>query len=84
MESTEYRDSLDYLYGLERHGIVFGLSNIRNILKALGNPHEKLKVIPWINFLAGMRFKPHRNVHIYVDGGFGIGFQVGTRVGYIF
>jgi dihydrofolate synthase/folylpolyglutamate synthase len=45
MEWTEYRDSLDYLYGLERHGIVFGLSNIRNILKALGNPHEKLKVI---------------------------------------
>jgi len=45
MEWTEYKDSLDYLYGLERHGIVFGLSNIRNILKALGNPHEKLKVI---------------------------------------
>jgi dihydrofolate synthase/folylpolyglutamate synthase len=45
MESREYKDSLDYLYGLERHGIVFGLANIRNILKSVGNPHEKLKVI---------------------------------------
>ena len=45
MESREYRDSLDYLYGLDRHGIVFGLANIRKILKSLGNPHEKVKVI---------------------------------------
>jgi len=45
MVSREYRDSLDYLYGLESHGIVFGLANIRNILKSLGNPHEKLKTI---------------------------------------
>ena len=45
MESREYKDSLDYLYGLERHGIVFGLDNIRNILKSLGNPHEKVEVI---------------------------------------
>ena len=45
MKSREYKDSLDYLYGLERHGIVFGLANIRNILKSLGNPHEKLKAI---------------------------------------
>jgi dihydrofolate synthase/folylpolyglutamate synthase len=45
MGSREYKDSLDYLYGLERHGIVFGLANIRNILNSLGNLHEKLKVI---------------------------------------
>ncbi len=45
MESREYRESLDYLYGLERHGIVFGLTNIRNILKAVGNPHETLKAV---------------------------------------
>ncbi len=43
--SRKYRDSLDYLYGLESHGIVFGLHNIRNILSSLGNPHEKLKTI---------------------------------------
>ncbi|MCP4600582.1 MAG: hypothetical protein GY847_08635 [Proteobacteria bacterium] len=46
--------------------------------------YDKLKVIPWINLLIGARFKPHRHVAIYVDGGFGFGFQIGTRVGYIF
>lgn len=42
------------------------------------------RIVPWINFLAGMRFKPHRHVAIYVDTGFGIGFQLGLRGGYIF
>ncbi len=42
------------------------------------------KIIPWINLLVGARFKPHRHVAIYVDGGFGLGFQLGVRAGYIF
>jgi hypothetical protein len=46
--------------------------------------YEKIKVVPWLNFLAGMRFKPHRHVAIYVDTGFGIGFVLGLRAGYIF
>jgi hypothetical protein len=41
-------------------------------------------IVPWINFLLGLRFKPHRNVALYVDTGFGIGFQLGLRGGYIF
>ena len=41
-------------------------------------------VVPWINFLFGLRFKPHRNVALYADAGFGIGFQMGVRGGYIF
>jgi len=41
-------------------------------------------IVPWLNFLAGMRFKPHKHVAIYVDTGFGIGFQLGLRGGYIF
>ena len=41
-------------------------------------------IIPWINFLGGMRFKPHRHVAIYTDFGFGLGFQAGVRAGYIF
>jgi hypothetical protein len=49
-----------------------------------GKTYDKFKAFPWIEFLAGARFKPHRNVSIYVDGGFSLGFQVGTRVQYIF
>jgi len=45
MGLRDYKDSLEYLYGLERHGIIFGLVNIQNILKSLGNPHKKLKAI---------------------------------------
>ena len=40
--------------------------------------------IPWVNFLLGTRFKPHKHLAIHVDGGFGIGFQLGARLGYIF
>ncbi|MDJ0762861.1 MAG: hypothetical protein QNJ97_07705 [Myxococcota bacterium] len=46
--------------------------------------YDKLKVVPWVNFLVGARFKPHRHVAVVVDGGFGMGFQVGLRAGYIF
>jgi len=42
------------------------------------------KIIPWVNFLFGLRFKPHRHVAIYADAGFGIGFQTGLRAEYIF
>jgi hypothetical protein len=46
--------------------------------------YDKIKVVPWINLLAGARFKPHEHIAIYVDGGFGLGFQMGVRGGYIF
>ncbi|MBN2801502.1 MAG: hypothetical protein JXR91_00255 [Deltaproteobacteria bacterium] len=46
--------------------------------------YDKIKVVPWINFLVGARFKPHEHMAIYVDGGFGVGFQMGIRGGYIF
>jgi hypothetical protein len=41
-------------------------------------------IVPWVNFLFGMRFKPHRHVAIYADAGFGLGFQTGLRASYIF
>jgi dihydrofolate synthase/folylpolyglutamate synthase len=38
-------ETLAYLYGLERFGMVFGLENISRLLQVLGNPHLNLKVI---------------------------------------
>ncbi|MBN2339904.1 MAG: hypothetical protein JXX29_23420 [Deltaproteobacteria bacterium] len=49
-----------------------------------GKEYDKLPVVPWINLLVGARFKPHEHMAIYVDTGFGIGFQMGVRGGYIF
>jgi dihydrofolate synthase/folylpolyglutamate synthase len=45
MESKAFVESLNYLYGLERFGMIFGLSNIERIVRALGNPHKDLKVV---------------------------------------
>jgi dihydrofolate synthase / folylpolyglutamate synthase len=38
-------DALEYLYGLEKFGIVFGLENIEWILHLLGNPEKRLKTV---------------------------------------
>lgn len=43
--SDEYERALEYLYGLQVHGIKFGLSSTKSLLKRLGNPHKRLSVI---------------------------------------
>ena len=35
-----YRETVRYLYGLQQHGIKFGLDNITNLLSALHDPHK--------------------------------------------
>jgi dihydrofolate synthase/folylpolyglutamate synthase len=40
-----YSAALEYLYGLEKFGIVFGLNNIYWILSLIENPHHLLKTI---------------------------------------
>lgn len=42
---NEYRDSLAYLYSLEKFGMIFGLTQVERILGAIGNPHQELQVI---------------------------------------
>ncbi|MDD5454278.1 MAG: bifunctional folylpolyglutamate synthase/dihydrofolate synthase [Candidatus Ratteibacteria bacterium] len=40
-----YKQSLNWLYGLEGHGIKLGLSNIRRVLEHFDNPHLAYPVI---------------------------------------
>lgn len=40
-----YKEALQYLYGLQKYGIKFGLSKTSNLLKAFGNPHRGQKYI---------------------------------------
>ncbi len=40
-----YRKSLDYLYHLEKFGMIFGLTQVERILNAIGNPHKDVQVI---------------------------------------
>lgn len=45
MGQRAYRKSLDYLYGLEKFGMIFGLTQIQKILNAIGNPHQEIQAI---------------------------------------
>jgi len=40
-----YKQTLSYIYGLERFGIKLGLENITSLLSYVGNPHLKFKSI---------------------------------------
>ena len=40
-----FQQSLDYLYGLQKYGIKFGLNCTENLLARVGNPHRKLRFI---------------------------------------
>jgi len=42
---ASYQESLSYLYGLQKHGIKFGLNCTEKILERLGNPHRRLRCI---------------------------------------
>jgi dihydrofolate synthase / folylpolyglutamate synthase len=45
MNDSGYEESLEYLYGLERFGSVFGLDNISRLLGSLGDPHRSFPSI---------------------------------------
>jgi len=40
-----YAGAIDYLYGLQKHGIKLGLDNTVKLLSLLGNPQEKFHSI---------------------------------------
>jgi len=42
---VDYRESLDYLYGLQRFGIKLGLENIRTLLARLGHPERACSIL---------------------------------------
>ncbi|MGV8074841.1 MAG: bifunctional folylpolyglutamate synthase/dihydrofolate synthase [Syntrophobacteraceae bacterium] len=45
MSLPGYKESVDYLYGLQKYGIKFGLNRIENLMGRIGNPHKKLRCI---------------------------------------
>jgi dihydrofolate synthase/folylpolyglutamate synthase len=40
-----YQQPLDYLYSLEKFGMIFGLTKVEGILEAIGNPHKEIHAI---------------------------------------
>jgi dihydrofolate synthase / folylpolyglutamate synthase len=45
MGQDAYKKSLDYLYSLEKFGMIFGLTQVERILGAIGNPHKEIQAI---------------------------------------
>jgi dihydrofolate synthase/folylpolyglutamate synthase len=45
MGQDTYQQSLDYLYGLEKFGMIFGLTQVEKILNAIGNPHQEIQTV---------------------------------------
>jgi len=45
MRQDTYQQSLDYLYSLEKFGMIFGLTQVERILNAIGNPHREIQAI---------------------------------------
>ena len=45
MGQDTYQQTLDYLYGLEKFGMIFGLTQEERILDAIGNPHKEIQAI---------------------------------------
>ncbi len=40
-----YENTIEYLYGLQKHGMKFGLDNIRRLMSVLGEPHKSFSSI---------------------------------------
>ncbi len=45
MGPNAYQKSLDYLYGLEKFGMIFDLTQVERILEAIENPHREIQAI---------------------------------------
>ena len=45
MAQGTYQQSLDYLYGLEKFGMIFNLTQVERILNAIGDPHKEIQTI---------------------------------------
>lgn len=45
MGQGAYQKSLDYLYSLEKFGMILGLTQVEKILNAIGNPHREIQAI---------------------------------------
>lgn len=71
-----YQDTIDYLFGLQKHGIKFGLFTSRQLMSALGNPQERFRSVHIAGtngkgstaaFLASMLKAAGRRVGLYTS-----------------
>jgi dihydrofolate synthase/folylpolyglutamate synthase len=73
---SSYQKTIDYLYGLQKHGIKLALSNSRTLMEVMGNPHKKFRSVHIAGtngkgstsaFLAGMLTAAGYRVGLYTS-----------------
>ena len=71
-----YQETIDYLFGLQKHGIKFGLSNSRQLMGLMGDPHLRFRSVHIAGtngkgstaaFLAGMLLAAGYRVGLYTS-----------------
>ena len=71
-----YQKTIDYLFGLQKHGIKFGLSNSNQLMEVMGDPHLRFRSIhvagtngkgSTASFLAGMLQAAGYRVGLYTS-----------------
>lgn len=71
-----YQETIDYLFGLQKHGIKFGLSNSRRLMGLMGDPHLRFRSVHVAGtngkgstaaFLAGMLLAAGYRVGLYTS-----------------
>ena len=79
MRESKYEETLKYLFGLEKFGMIFGLDNIRWLLDIIENPHYFIKTV----HIAGTNGKGSvatMLTHILKEGGFRVGKYTSPHV----
>ena len=72
MIPNSFEETLDYLYGLQRLGMKFGLENITRVLETIGNPQDSLKIV----HIAGSNGKGSTAAHlesVLMEAGYSVG-----------
>jgi dihydrofolate synthase/folylpolyglutamate synthase len=71
-----YRQTIEYLFGLQKHGIKFGLTNSYALMELMGDPHTKFRAVHIAGtngkgstaaFLAGMLRAAGHRVGLYTS-----------------
>ncbi|MHB8846779.1 MAG: bifunctional folylpolyglutamate synthase/dihydrofolate synthase [Nitrospirota bacterium] len=71
-----YQSTIDHLFGLQKHGIKFGLANSRELMRLLGDPHKQFRSVHIAGtngkgstaaFLAGMLMAAGHRVGLYTS-----------------
>ena len=45
LNSKDYNETVDYLYGLQKHGIKLGLKNTERLMSILGEPRNSFRAV---------------------------------------